>query len=133
MDITAIIGLVSTIIGRVFPDAQEAKKLEFAKELQLALLQSNIDVEQLKVNAIEAGNDNMFVAGWRPFIGWVCASAFAWQYLLAPIFIFVVALFGGQPPVLPELGLDTMMPVLMGILGLGGLRTFEKVQRIKGK
>tara|TARA_R100000951_G_scaffold114161_3_gene117844 strand:- start:11853 stop:12254 length:402 start_codon:yes stop_codon:yes gene_type:complete len=84
---------------------------------------------QLEVNKAEAQSRNVFIAGWRPFIGWTCGFAMAYNYVLQPILIFVLAQFDYLVQ-LPGLDLSEMMPVLMGMLGLGGLRSFEKYKGI---
>jgi xanthine/uracil permease len=66
------------------------------------------------------------VAGWRPFIGWVCGVALAWHFVLSPVIIFLAAWFNVVLPTLPTFDMGSLMTVLMGMLGLGGLRTFEK-------
>jgi hypothetical protein len=85
---------------------------------------------QLQINMKEAESENWFVSGWRPFVGWVCGASLAWEYLLKPFAVFV-AIAGDimtkeQIALLPALELSVMMPVLMGMLGLGGMRSFEK-------
>lgn len=81
---------------------------------------------QLAVNAIEAQHRSLFVAGWRPFTGWVCGLALAYQYVLHPILAWVVTIHMETPVYPPEIDLAVMMPVLLGMLGLGGLRSLEK-------
>jgi hypothetical protein len=72
----------------------------------------------------------VFKGGWRPFIGWVCGSAFAYHFVLQPVIVFVVLAVGVDLPPLPEFDMTSLMTVLMGMLGLGGLRTYEKKQGI---
>lgn len=84
---------------------------------------------QLTVNAAEAGNASIFVAGWRPAVGWTCAAAFAWTFVLAPLIAYGAAL-GGSHAALPSLDLSQLSPVLMGMLGLGGMRTLEKIRGV---
>ncbi len=129
MEPTVIISLVTSIINRVWPDKTEQQKLEFARELQTAILDANLASSQIDVNKAEAQSDKLFVSGWRPFIGWVCGAAFSWEYCFKPLLVFLLVASGHPVPVLPELGLTEMMPVLMGILGLGGLRTYEKIKK----
>jgi hypothetical protein len=81
---------------------------------------------QADVNKQEAQHRNIWVAGWRPFIGWVCGVALAWHFVLAPVVLFVAAWADVQLPTLPAFDMDSLMTVLLGMLGLGGLRTFEK-------
>jgi hypothetical protein len=123
--------LVMGLIHKFLPDTTQEKKDAINAALQAGLAQVEIDKAQIKVNETEAAQSNLLVAGWRPFIGWVCGIAFAWQYLLCPVLSFLLAAIGHPLTVVPELGLDAMLPVLMGMLGLGGLRTYEKVQRGK--
>ena len=85
---------------------------------------------QIEVNKMEAQSGHWFVASWRPFIGWVCGVALAWHFVLAPFVIFFTAMFGVTMPPLPEFDMGSLMTVLMGMLGLGGLRTFEKYKKI---
>lgn len=133
-----IISAAEGIIG-MFKLPPEVKA-QMTQQLSLA----NIDLEktelagtiaalqgQLDANKAEASSANWFVAGWRPFIGWVCGSAFAWAFVLQPFCAFFLS-SAGRHIVLPTLDLSTMMPVLLGMLGLGGLRTYEKVQDAAG-
>ena len=68
----------------------------------------------------------MFKCGWRPCIGWICGIAFGYHFVLQPVIIFVVALVGMEIPELPEFDMGTLLTVLGGMLGIGGLRTYEK-------
>lgn len=88
-----------------------------------------VDIAQLDINKTEAAHRSIFVAGWRPFIGWSCGVALAWNYIAQPILVFTLAQTGNLVD-LPALDMSQMMPVLMGMLGLGGLRTFEKYKSV---
>jgi hypothetical protein len=127
--ISAALDLGSRIIDRLWPNADEANKakLELFK-LQQAGELAEITA-QLKVNEIEAANPSLFVSGWRPAVGWICASALAMQFVAAPIGTWVAAL-AGHPVVFPNLDMGTLLTLLGGMLGLGGLRTFEKVNGV---
>jgi hypothetical protein len=81
---------------------------------------------QLEVNKAEAASGSVFKGGWRPAIGWVCASAFAYHFVLQPVILFVALAAGLNMPPLPEFDMASLMTVMMGMLGLGGLRTYEK-------
>ena len=100
--------------------------------LQVLKLLSAEKVAQMAVNTQEAGSKSTFVAGWRPFIGWVCGMALAWQFVLLPIIVAVLSTVAAYNQVdidtssLFEFDLSTMMPVLLGMLGLGTMRSFEK-------
>jgi hypothetical protein len=118
-------GKVADLVGRFIPDP--TKQAEAALAIQQLAAQERS--AQVDVNKAEAANSNMFVAGWRPFIGWVCGSACAWNWIGLKMALFVAALFGSQLSLQPA-NLEEMMPVLLGLLGLGGLRTYEKVQGV---
>ena len=131
-----ILGAAKGIIGMFKLDP--TKKAEIMEQLQLA----NLDMEktqlagdisqlqgQIEVDKAEAASQNVFVSGWRPFVGWVCGSAFAWAFVLQPFGAFILSAMG-KHVTLPTLDLSTMMPVLLGLLGLGAMRSYEKVQAV---
>jgi len=86
-------------------------------------------IAQLEVNKTEAAHKSLFVAGWRPFIGWVCGLGFFSNFIVIPVANFVLQLLS-NPIVIPMIDTSQMMPVLMGMLGLGAMRTVEKVQKV---
>jgi hypothetical protein len=127
--IDSVLSIGSTILDRVIPDtnARQAAKEELARaindqDFQLAL-------EQIKVNEAEASSDNLFKSGWRPAIGWVCGIAFSLHFVFFPILDWFLVLFGHTAIVIP-FDMSTLMTVLGGLLGLGGLRTFEKMKGV---
>jgi len=99
-----------------------------AAKLKVLELEKSGELAQIAVNAQEAKHNSIFVAGWRPFIGWVCGLAFTWAFLMYPVFSFFVVAIGlpVDLTLVPELDLAAMMPVLMGMLGLGAMRSWEK-------
>jgi hypothetical protein len=111
--------LANTVIGRVWPDKTEAEKQQLAAAVQLVQ-------GQLEINKVEAASSSVFVSGWRPFIGWVCGAACAWNWIGLPILRMYV-------PDLTPANLTEMMPVLMGLLGLGALRTVEKINNVASR
>lgn len=128
----AVLGLATSLIDRIFPDpAQKA-----SAQLELLKLQQSGELAQitgqLDINKIEAANVNLFVSGWRPAIGWVCALALAYQYLVRPLAGTIAMMTGHTLPPLPGLD-DNLWQLMMGMLGMGGLRTFEKVQGVATK
>jgi hypothetical protein len=128
MDITglgAVSDLVNTAISKIWPDKTEQEKQQLAAAVMV--VQGQIDT-----NKMEAANPNVFVSGWRPFIGWVCGSACAWNWIGLPIAKVGLAL-AGYPIDLAPANLTEMLPVLMGMLGLGGLRTIEKINGVASK
>ncbi len=112
---------VSKILDKFVVDKD--LKLKLQHELNQELHKANI--AQPEVNKVEAAHRNVFVAGWRPFTGWVCASALAYHFIIEPIVVFGLALYNIQLT-LPQFDMGSLLTVLMGMLGLGGLRTFEK-------
>jgi len=129
-----IISPILNIIDRIIPDKAaaaaakaELQQLALQGQLQdeLAQLQS-VTVNQSDVDKTEAASTNVFVAGWRPAIGWVCAAAFGFQFLLRPLLQWGSA-FAGHPVTLPGLD-DSLTQLTYGMLGMGALRTVEKHQ-----
>ncbi len=121
--INAVAGVVGGVIDRLWPNKTEREKAE----LQAAML---VVQGQLDVNKVEAASRSVFVAGWRPFIGWVCGSACAWNWIGLPVAKMALQLAGGPPLALESADLTEMLPVLMGMLGLAGYRTFEKTKGV---
>lgn len=116
----------SKIIDKIFPDktqadAAKARLLELHEsgELQLAL-------GQIDVNKAEATSSSIFVAGWRPAVGWVCVIGLLYTFLLRPILAWGSSAWGIEVP--PMLDMGDLFTLLAGMLGLGGMRTFEKLK-----
>jgi len=130
--ISAALDLGNTLITRIFPDPAQAANAK----LELLKLQQSGDLAtmtaQTDINKEEAKSASIFVSGWRPAIGWVCALALFYQYLLKPLSIGILPTFGIVAPPLPGLD-DNLWQLMMGMLGMGGLRTFEKVQGVASK
>lgn len=137
----AVGGLVSKALGTDnTPDAVAAAiqdpanalkivQLQANQELQLATLQQQLELAQAQTNTEEASSRSLFIGGWRPAVGWSCAAAFCYAFIVAPFSTWIATLTGHPVP-LPTLDLSQMMPVLLGMLGLGGLRTYEKVRGV---
>lgn len=128
--ITAGIDLLSKVIDRVLPNKVEADKAK--AELLVMQTKGELDqlVGQLDINKVEAGHQSIFVAGWRPFIGWVCGIALAYAALIEPIMRFMAKVafsYNGEFPVIDH---DITMQVLLGLLGLGAYRSYERVQGV---
>ena len=87
-----------------------------------------INKAQLEVNKVEAGHTSKFVSGWRPFTGWICATAMGYHFILQPVLTFLLYTFGNEVT-LPTFDMTTLTTVLLGMLGLGGMRSFEKVKK----
>ena len=125
--LSALIGPVSAILDKAIPDKDLKEKL--AHEIAtMAERHTHEQVQaQLEINKAEAAHENLFVAGWRPACGCVCVFGMAGNFLVIPLANMTLELFETGVEV-PMIDLSTMLPVLMGMLGLGGLRTFEKVK-----
>ncbi len=124
--LATILGLVDTVVTRLFPDKSASDKAALALALQESINESQVLSKQIDVNAEQAKSSSLFVSGGRPFIMWVCGAAFAWAYCFQPMLIFLLVASGHDIPKLPAFDLSVMMPVLFGLLGLGGMRSFEK-------
>jgi len=119
----AVADLAGKAIDRIWPNKSEQEKAE----LQAALV---VVQGQLAVNQAEAASSSVFVAGWRPFIGWVCGAACAWNWIGLPVVKALLLVLGGPALTLSPADLTEMLPVLMGMLGLGALRTTEKIKGV---
>jgi hypothetical protein len=129
--------LVDKLVGLI-PDPAAREKARLEAEAQLVAQQDDMvkaflasDQAQAAVNAEEAKSSNLFVSGWRPFLGWVFGSSFAWVFVVQPILMFVLKAVG-HPVDLPTLDLSQMTPIVTGMLGLAGMRTYEKIQGAQG-
>jgi hypothetical protein len=118
LDIVA--GIIDKVAGHV-------DKFTLDKQEKAELI-AEINKAQMEVNKVEAGHTSIFVAGWRPFTGWICATALGYHFLLQPLLTFIMYSFGNEI-VLPTFDMGTLTTVLLGMLGLGGMRSFEKVKR----
>lgn len=120
--ITAGMDLATSVINKIWPDksAQEAAQLAAA----VAIVQGQIDV-----NKAEAASSSAFTSGWRPSIGWVCSLALFFQYVARPAVQWVGIVVGHPLPELPGID-DNLWQLMLGMLGLGGLRTFEKTKGV---
>ena len=122
MAIEAVASLVETVVGRIWPDKTEQEKAQMAAALTLVQ-------GQLDINKTEAASPNAFTSSWRPAIGWVCASALAMHYILRPLVTWVGIVTNNPLPMLPGID-DNLWQLLTAMLGLSGLRTFEKLKSV---
>tara|TARA_R100000750_G_C2336201_1_gene92195 strand:- start:669 stop:1055 length:387 start_codon:yes stop_codon:yes gene_type:complete len=116
---------VSRILDKFVADKDLKTKLQH--ELEMVIHSANL--AQMEVNKAEAVHKSIFVAGWRPFVGWTCGVSLAYHFLLAPILQFSFAL-AGYDQELPKFDFSQLSTILMGLLGLGGLRTWEKMNGV---
>lgn len=132
--LTALVPALGILVDRLIPDRAEAERAKAEMEAALVKASNEAAMAQVEVNKIEAGHSSVFVAGWRPFIGWVCGVALALYYI--PMFIIGMGLWiwacleAGQLVPRPELGVAEIIGLVMAMLGLGGLRTLEKLRGV---
>jgi hypothetical protein len=125
-----LIGPVTSIIDKIVPDKDQAAKLAHEIATMSEKMANEQMLAQLEVNKAEAASGSLFKGGWRPAIGWICGLALFWSFILQPFLVFFLLVFGVDLPPLPEIGTADLMPILLGMLGLGGLRSYEKVQKV---
>lgn len=121
----AVADLVNTAINKIWPDKTEQEKQQLAAAVMVVQ-------GQLDINKAEAAHPSIFVSGWRPAIGWVCGGACAWNWIGLPMAKAGLAIFGYTVALSPA-DIGEMMPILLGMLGLGGLRTVEKINGVAAK
>ena len=124
--LNSLIGPVTGILDKVVEDKDQKAKLAHELATMADKLSHEQQLAQIEVNKAEAASGSLFKGGWRPCIGWVCGIAFGYHFVVQPIIIFIVALIGVEIPNLPEFDMSTLLTVLGGMLGIGGLRTYEK-------
>lgn len=126
--ITALLNIGGKVIDRIWPDPVQAANAKF----ELFKLQQSGELQQiagqLKINEVEASNTSVFVSGWRPFVGWVCGFGLVYSFIGQPLLSWGSLAYGFAIP--PTLDLGTLLTVLGGMLGLGSLRTYEKVNGV---
>ena len=123
--IDKLIGPVTGLLDKFIPDADTKAKLAHEVATMAQNHAQELAKAQLEVNKVEAAHKSLFVSGWRPAVGWVCVLGMFGNFITIPFSNFVLALFGIDI-VIPLVPLETMMPVLMGMLGLGAMRSYEK-------
>lgn len=128
--ITALLGIGQTLIDRLLPDKaqNDAAKAQLASDVLKGEFATQI--AQLQVNQAEASNQSVFVAGWRPFVGWVCGVAFAYSFIIQPAAQAIAVLLhsGFDVSKLPNLNGSDLSTILFGMLGLGAMRSYDKTQ-----
>lgn len=117
--------ILSKVLDKVIPDPEARAKA--IGEIFGMVQQS--DLAQLDVNKAEAANSNLFVSGWRPFIGWICGAALCYTYLLVPLTLYVGFIIGKPIPKPPVLD-GNLWELMFGMLGMGALRTYEKISKL---
>lgn len=131
MSFLSVFDAVSPVVNKILdfiPDPKQ--KLEAQQQLMTSLMAW--DSQQTQINQQEAASSSLFVAGWRPFLGWTCGAAFAYKFVLQPFLVFLIVACHVQFDIklLPALDWTEMSTVMFGMLGLGGMRSFEKLKGI---
>lgn len=127
--VSAIANVANTVLERVLPD----KPAILAAQNEIAKMQVGGEIQavtdQLQVNLAEAASRSTFVAGWRPFIGWISGAGLGYEFLLRPLLTYATACFGGHF-VAPDLDMSSLNQLLFGMLGLASMRTVEKIKGV---
>ena len=134
--LTALLEVGAKLIDKLIPDpaAKAQAQLELAKMAQtgeLAQLAAETEIvkAQLAVNAAEASSGNAYASSWRPTVGYVCVAGLGYTFLLQPLLPWFAAVFGLVVPALPSLDTNVLMTLLLGMLGIGGMRSFDKIKK----
>jgi len=124
--ISGLTPIVSKVLDLI-PDANAKARAEAQMQTELLKYAAEQSAQQSEVNKVEAANANVFVSGWRPAIGWTCALAFMFMYVVAPLATWVAAFFNHIVPI-PQFDTNALMSLTTGMLGLGAMRSFDKKQ-----
>lgn len=125
----AIAGVIGPIVDgflKFIPDRNKREEAKEQLEAQMLTALTGLVQGQLEINKAEAQHGSIFVAGWRPAIGWICGTALGWNYIIQPILNWIAFAIGVDMDAAPKLDTAELTTILLGMLGLGGLRTYEK-------
>ena len=128
--LNSLIGPVTGLLDKFIEDKDTKNAIAFELSTMAEKHAQELAKGQLDVNKVEAAHKNLFVAGWRPAVGWVCCLGMAGNFLIIPLANFALAL-SSSPITIPLIETSEMMPVLMGMLGLGAMRTVEKTKNVQ--
>ena len=124
--INSLIGPATKLLDKVIEDKDQKAKLAHELATMADKVAHEQQLAQMAINKEEASSGSLFKGGWRPCIGWICGIAFGYHFVLQPVIVFIVVLIGMDIPELPSFDMGTLLTVLGGMLGIGGLRTYEK-------
>lgn len=128
--LSALVGPVTGLLDKFIEDKDQKVALAHEISTMADRHAQELALAQVEVNKAEAASSSVWKGGWRPFVGWVCGTAFAYHFVIQPLAIFGLAAYGMEVPELPNFDMGQLMTVLMGMLGLGGLRSFEKFKKV---
>jgi len=123
---TAGFDLIKTSLDKFFPDADTELKGRLAEAATQINNSYQLQLAQLEINKVEAASVSLFVSGWRPAIGWICGFSLCYSAIIEPIARFTATVIFAYVGVFPAIDTDITMQILMGLLGLAGMRSFEK-------
>ena len=121
-----LIGPATKLLDKVIEDKDQKAKLAHELATMADKLAHEQNLAQMAINKEEASSGSLFKGGWRPFIGWICGIAFFYHFVCQPVIVFILTIFGVSIVNLPEFEMNTLLTVLGGMLGIGGLRSYEK-------
>ena len=124
--LNTLIGPATQLLDKFIEDIDQKAKLAHELATMADKLAHEQQLAQMAINKEEASSGSLFKGGWRPFVGWICGIAFFYHFVCQPVIIFIVAMSGVDIPELPKFEMTTLLTVLGGLLGIGGLRTYEK-------
>lgn len=127
------IGSIIESVGKVAGDLITTDKEKRQLEIENRKLDQALDLAQIEVNKIEAASSSLFTSGWRPYIGWGCGTAFLYSAMFEPIMRFVAQVVFDYKGPFPQLDTNLTMQVLLGMLGLAGMRSYEKSKGVATK
>lgn len=133
MSWSLLIAPIASIIDKLIPDADAAAKAKADLLMMQAKGELDSQLSQIQVNLKEAEHASVFVAGWRPAVGWVCATSLGYVAIIEPVARFIATVGYGYSGSYPSIDTDLTLQVLLGLLGLGAFRSFEKVKGVAAK
>jgi hypothetical protein len=125
--------LIDTVVKRVWPDATEVEKAKLAQMTETLQAEWNNQLAQIEVNKIEAASSSLLVSGWRPAIGWVCAGGLAYAAILEPLARFAATVVFTYAGAFPVIDTEITLQILFALLGLGGMRSYEKARGVHAR
>jgi hypothetical protein len=129
LDFLPVIGAAAQKLIDLIPDPGARARAAEEYQREVLAIAAKAEAEQREINRVEAASTSLFVAGWRPAIGWICALSLGFQYLLRPLFAWACGVWWPHMPALPGID-DALWQLMFGMLGLGGLRSFEKTRGV---
>tara|TARA_E500000305_G_scaffold93835_1_gene82512 strand:+ start:93 stop:506 length:414 start_codon:yes stop_codon:yes gene_type:complete len=128
--LSSLLPVATKIIDRVVPDKNAAQKAKLSMEKELTTAFNKANLAQIETNKIQAAHPSIFVSGARPAIMWICAFGLGWQFVFQPVAIWGMAV-AGLDLTLPVIETEGLMSLTLALLGLGGMRSFEKSKGVQ--